>query len=140
MNQTPGQPSTPPVRGGGLSVIKSADFCDGSGVMKTIPIPASDDAPDTDTAPRRAVNPFANDSPRSDPCDLPVAAGRPTICRHTNPIGCHRERRTRRGRRRSGRRRYRGYLRAHLRFNAPYDGAYGLVQKRYSVAALYERR
>ena len=136
----PGQPCTPPVRGGGLSVIKPADFCDRSGVMKTIPTRNSDNAPDTETAPRRTVNPFANDTSHPDPCDLPVAAGRPTICRHTNPMGCHRERRMRRSRRRPGRRRYRGNLRAHLRFSAPYDRTYSLEPKQNSVAALYERR
>ena len=79
--------------------------------MKTIPTLTSAGAAGTDPSPRRAVNPFVNDTPRPNPRDLPVAAGRPTICRQTKSIGCHRERRTRRGRRRLSRRRYRGVLR-----------------------------
>ena len=107
-----------------MSVIKPADFCERTGVMKAILTHTRTDSTGTDPAPRRAVNPFENDSPRSDPRDLPVAAGRPTICRPANPMGCHRERRTRRGRRRPGRCRYRGIPRAHLSFNALYDHAY----------------
>jgi hypothetical protein len=76
--------------------------------MKTNPTLTPSGSTGTHTAPRRAVNPFANDAPHPDPRDLLVAAGRPTICRHPNPMGCHRERRIRRGRRRPGRRRYRG--------------------------------
>jgi hypothetical protein len=32
------------------------------------------------------------------------------------------------------------FPRAHLSFNAPYDDAYSLEQKWYSVAAVYDRR
>jgi len=91
-----------------MSVIKPADFCDRSDVMKTTPTHTPSGSPGLETAPRRAVNPFENDTPHPDPRDLPVAAGRPTICRPANPMGCHRERRIRRSRRRSRRRRYRG--------------------------------
>ena len=107
--------------------------------MKTIPTHLCDSVPGTDITPHRSVNPFANDRPGPGLRDLPMAAGLPTIHRHTNPMGCHRERRTRRGRRRLSRRRYRDIFRAHLSFNAPYDGAYNLEHIWYSVAALYER-